>query len=81
MVSVKARTRDRLIMILFAYCMGFQKIGLIWEHKARPSWRDRVFKAIGITAYCLGWLVVILWFLVRYLTGPLIVYLMLRYWT
>lgn len=73
--------RDKLVMIFFAACMGFQKIGLIWEHKNVPSWRDRVFKAVGITAYLLGWLAVICWFLVRYLTGPFIVYLMVRYLT
>lgn len=73
--------RDRLIMVFFAACMGFSKVGLIWEHKLAPSWRDRVFKAVGITAYLLGWLAVILWFVIRYGSGPFIVYLMVRYWT
>lgn len=72
---------EKLVLIGFAALMGFQGFGFMWEHKHKPTWQDRVLKAVGMMAWGLGILTGILKAIVYYATGPVVVYLMVRYLT
>jgi hypothetical protein len=74
-------TRNDLILIFFAACLGYKGLGFMWGWDHKPTWKDRIVKVVGIVAYILGVLFMIAKLLLYYGTGPLIAYLMVRWLT